>query len=241
MLLENAAELGQYLGGNFGGDQQRLHRVAGAIALRFGVDRDRDCLFHVGLPVNIDMADAVQMLDHRHLGIFGHEFDQALAAARDHHVHILRHGQQLAHGLAVGGVQHLHRVGGQAGVLERLFHAARDGEIGIQRLAAAAQDAGVAGFQAQRRGVRRYVRARFVDDADHAQRHTHAADLDARRPRFEIENFANRVLQLGDLAHATGHGGNAAFVQQQPIQECRIELGVGASFHVLCVGGQDFF
>src|SRR5213083_1527710 len=45
----------------------------------------------------------------------------------------------------------------------------------------AAQDAGVARFQAQRRGVGGDVGARFVDDADHAQRHAHPADLDSGR------------------------------------------------------------
>jgi hypothetical protein len=48
-----------------------------------------------------------------------------------------------------------------------------------RRLLAAAQDRGVARFQAQRRGVRRDVGPRFVNDADHAQRHAHPADLDA--------------------------------------------------------------
>jgi hypothetical protein len=36
----------------------------------------------------------------------------------------------------------------------------------------------VAGFQAQRGGIGGYVRPRLVDDADHAERHAHAPDLD---------------------------------------------------------------
>ena len=45
----------------------------------------------------------------------------------------------------------------------------------------AAQDGGVAGFQAQGSRVGGNVRAGFVDDADDAERHPHLADLDAGR------------------------------------------------------------
>ena len=37
--------------------------------------------------------------------------DQALAAARNDHIHKLGHGNELAHGGAVGGGHQLHRVG----------------------------------------------------------------------------------------------------------------------------------
>jgi hypothetical protein len=62
------------------------------------------------------VAVAVQVLDHRHLGLAADALDQALAAARDDHVHVLGHGDQLADGGAVGGLHQLHAVGRQAGL-----------------------------------------------------------------------------------------------------------------------------
>jgi hypothetical protein len=95
------------------------------------------------------VAVAVQVLDDRHLGVAADALDQALAAARDDHVHVLRHGDQLAHGLAVGGLHQLHRVRGQAGLDQRLLHQPRQRLVGLDGLRAAAQDAGVAALDGQ--------------------------------------------------------------------------------------------
>ena len=60
-----------------------VHRVARRIALRLGVVGDADRLFRVRSAVDVDVADAVQVLDHRHPGILGDALDQPLAAAGD--------------------------------------------------------------------------------------------------------------------------------------------------------------
>ncbi|MDE1713448.1 hypothetical protein PWG14_12745, partial (plasmid) [Chromobacterium amazonense] len=46
--------------------QQRFHGVAGAVAVGLGVQRDVESLVRIGGVVDVDMAVAVQMLDHRH-------------------------------------------------------------------------------------------------------------------------------------------------------------------------------
>jgi hypothetical protein len=79
--------------------------------------------------------------------------DQALAAARHDHVDELGHGDQIADGGAVGGVDHLHRRFGQAGGGQALAHAGGDRAVAADGFRAAAQDGGVAGFQAQRGGI----------------------------------------------------------------------------------------
>src|SRR3989304_437211 len=61
------------------------------------------------------------------------------------------------------------------------------------------QNPRVAGFQAQPGGARRDVGARLVDDADHAERHAHPADLDAGRAVAHLADLADRVGQLSDL------------------------------------------
>ena len=116
---------------------------------------------------------------------------------------------------AIGGFQHLHRRGRQAGGFEAAGDARRDGQVRVQRLRAAAQDAGVAGFEAQPGRVGGDVGARFVDDADHAQRHAHAPDADAGRPGAQLVDRADRIGQRRDLAQAVGHAGDATRVQRR--------------------------
>ena len=69
----------------------RLHRQARA---RIGQDvvgqpQARDRADRTGMLAR--MAVAVEVLDHRHLGLAADALDQALAAARDDHVHVLGH------------------------------------------------------------------------------------------------------------------------------------------------------
>jgi hypothetical protein len=100
--------------------QQRLGGVAGAVLLRLGVVGDGQRLLQVDLGVDVGVAVAVQVLDDRHLGLGADALDQALAAARDDHVHVLGHGDQPAHGGAVGGLDQLHGVGGRPALGQRL-------------------------------------------------------------------------------------------------------------------------
>ena len=64
------------------------------------------------------MAVAIQMLDHRHLGIAAHAFDQAFAAARNDDIDELRHRDQLGNGLPIGGLHQLHCIDRQAGLTQ---------------------------------------------------------------------------------------------------------------------------
>ncbi len=64
--------------------------------------------------VDEDVADAVEVLDHRHLRLAADALDQALAAARHDDVDVLLVGDQVADRGAVGRRDHLHRVLRQA-------------------------------------------------------------------------------------------------------------------------------
>ena len=167
-------------------DQQRFHRVAGAEALRLRVVGDAQRLVEVGLVVDVDVAHAVQVLDHRDARLAHQPLDQALAAARHDHVDVVLHGDELADRRAVGGLDHLHRGFGQSGRLQAFVHARGDRLVGVDRFRAAAQDRRVAGLEAQPGGVGGHVRARFVNDADHAERHAHLPDLDAGRAVAQV-------------------------------------------------------
>ena len=87
----------------------------------------------------------------------------------------------------------------------------------MKRLAAAAQNAGVARFQAQRSGIHGYIGARFVNNANHAQRHAHFADAQTVGAQAEFVHFAHGVGQRGDLMQALYHGFQAAFADFEAV------------------------
>ena len=73
-------------------DEQGLHRVTSAVALRFAVVSDTNSHIDVCLIIDIDMTDTVQMFYHRHARVFADAFDERFAAARNNYVNILRAG-----------------------------------------------------------------------------------------------------------------------------------------------------
>ena len=221
------------------GDEQRLHRVARAVAVRLRVHRDGQRLGDVRLRVDVDVADAVQVLDHRDGGFLHQARDEALAAARDDDVHEFRHRDQGADGGAVGRLDDLHAVLRQAGAAQAFGHERRERAVAVDGFRTAAQDGGVAALDAQAGRVDRHVRASFVDDADHAQRHAHAAHLDARRAEFQVGDLADRVGQRDDLAQAVHHRGDRLVGQREAVQQRRLQAGGGRRFHVARVGGTE--
>ncbi|MNF10570.1 hypothetical protein D3C80_2115500 [compost metagenome] len=84
------------------------------------------------------------MLDQGHAGFLRQARDQALAAPGHDDVDMLGHGDELAHGGAVGGGHDLHGFRGQAGSGQAGLHHAAQGDVRVQRFAAAAQDGGIA-------------------------------------------------------------------------------------------------
>ena len=112
---------------------------------------------------------------------------------------------QQAHRGAVGGGDELHRVGRQARLGQRRLHQVAQRTVRTQRLRAAAQDAGVAALDGERRGIDGHVRPALVDHAEHAERHAHAPDADAARPAAQLADLADRVGQRGHLLAALGH------------------------------------
>ena len=82
----------------------------------------------IGRLVDIDVADAFEMREHRHARLRLHAGDEALAAARHDDVDgAVEARQHLADGRAVGGRHELDRVLRQAGRLQALDQAGMDG------------------------------------------------------------------------------------------------------------------
>ena len=236
---ERRADRGQMAAGDLARHQQALGGVAGAIAVGLGVLDDGHHLGRVGGVVDIHMAIAIEVLDDRHPGVAGDALDEALAAARDDHVHELGHGDQFAHRGAVGGLDDLHRSRRQAGGLQPGPHAGGDRLVAVQGLLAAAQDRRVAALQAQRRGVRGDVGAGLVDDADDPQRYSHLANLDAARAALDVGHLADRVGQRGDLLQALGHGLDTRGAEREAVDQCRLQAFGASLLEVAGVGGEQ--
>ena len=148
--------------------QQAFGGVADPRTLALRVDENPHSHWQVGGCVDIDVADAVVVLDDRHLG-FGHDaLDQRLAAARNGHVDVLRHLQELPHGIAINSRHKLHGMRRQARRRESFGQHAVDGQVAVQGLFSSPQDDRIAALHADRSCVGSDVRARLVNEEHHA-------------------------------------------------------------------------
>ena len=179
------------------------------------------------------------MLDHRHAGVFGDEADQAFAAARNREIDDVAELQQVEHRLpAQIGHQGQH-VGPDALRFDRGPQRVGDRGVGMDRLAAAAQQHAVAGLEAQRRGIGGHVGAGLVDHRDHAQRYAHLAHAQPVRTHVVAGDPAHGIRQLGDVAHGGRDPGQSRGIQAQTVeQRARRTAGV-RGFDVARVRGQD--
>ena len=128
---------------------------------------------------------------------------------------------------------------GQAGFAQSLHQAFMDRAAGTETVGAAAQDHGVAGFQAQHAGVGRDIGAAFENHGDDAERHADALDGHAVRA---LPAFGHDADGIGDVAHghdAVGHRVDARLRQRQAIDEGGT-FAAGARFRdILGIGGED--
>ena len=99
----DAADQRQELRGDAFRDQQRFHCVARRIALGFRIVGNSNRFIEIGLIIDINMTNAVKMLDHGYFRFFRDTRGQALAAARDDNVDHAFHSQHFTDGCAVGG------------------------------------------------------------------------------------------------------------------------------------------
>ena len=164
------------------------------------------------------MAVAHPGLDHRHLAVADHRVDQAGAAAGDQHVHQAAGRHQLGGHLPGAGDQ-LDRIGRQVGVGQPLAERLDDRGVRVGRRGGSAQQCRVAGLQADAPGVGRHVRARLVDDADHAERHSHLTDLHPVGVRPATDHVADRIGQPGEVTQALHHAGDPVRGEPQAVDQ----------------------
>ena len=186
------------------------------------------------------MVDAFEMREHRHARLGLDARDEALAAARHDHVdRAVEPAEQQPDRGAVAGRHQRDRGFGQVGFAQALHQALMDRAAGAETVGAAAQDHGVAGFQAQHAGIGRDIGPALEDYGDHAKRHADALDGHAVRP---LPAFGDDADGIGDRAHggdAVGHGIDAGLRQRQPIEESAGHAGVVGFRNILGIGREN--
>ena len=196
-------------------DQQRFGGVAGTGLFGFGIEKNLFGHRQISRGININVADAVVMFDHRHPREAHHGFDEAFATERDDEVEILVHLREVLHTLAVGEGHQL------------------DGGIAMEGLAATPQDGGVAALEAKDGRVAGDVGATFVDDADDADGDADFPDLQTIGACPRGEFLTNRIGQVHHLPDALRHGGDTGGIQHQAVEHGRAETLGPAGFEYL--------
>ncbi|GJD59703.1 hypothetical protein IFDJLNFL_5634 [Methylobacterium dankookense] len=201
-------------------DQQRLGGAADAGAAHLAVEEHGAGHVEIGLPVDVDVADAVEMGEDRDLRLALHPLHEAAPAAGHDHVDAaVEAGEHGADRRAVAGRHDLDRVGGQPGGGEALAHRLGDRHGAAVAVRAGAQDRGVAGLEAERPGIGGDVGAALEDHADHAERHGDALDQQAVRPLDRRELPPDRIGQGADLLDRVGDAGEALLVEGEPVDQ----------------------
>ena len=219
-------------------DNHAFHGVAHAGALRLGVDEDVHRLVDVGGLVHVHVADAVEVLDHGNLALFHDGADQAFAAAGNHEVDAVVTLQEHAHQVVARFGHELHGVFANAVCGKRFVENPGEALRGVERFLAAAQNHGIARLEAEACAVNRHVRAAFENKEYGADRHGHAANLDAVLEFAAFEHAVQRVGKGGNFFGTLGHGLDTGVVQCEAVHLRVVELS-GGGFEVELVGGQN--
>jgi len=220
-------------------DEQRLERVADRRARGLRVEHDVRGHLDVRGLFNVRVAVADAGLDDRDRRVLDHGADQPRAAAGDQAVHVAVQTHEGGRDLARRVLDQRNAVLVEAGGYERGAHRPGDLHVRVQRLLAAAQHAGVAGLQADCRGVGGDVRARLVDDADDAERHRDLLHLEPAVERRAREHAADGVGEAHHVAHALGHRPDARIGERQPVDHRRREPRLAARLDVQGVRRED--
>ncbi len=174
---------------------------------------------HVRILVDVEVAVAVEVADDRHARFFLYALDQALSAARDDDVDVLRHARKhVAHRCAIRRRDELNARLREPSRTQARKQSRMDRAIGIHAFRTTAKNDGVARLQAQRTSVRRYVRTTLVDDAHYAQRHAHALDVQAIRPIPLGSHSTDRIRQGNHFFDRAGNTLDALLVEFEAIE-----------------------
>ena len=179
--------------------QKRFAGVAHAYSLSFCIYNNIRSHGKVGGLVHIDMAVACACFDHRNGALAYDRMDQSRAASGDQNVHILIQLHKLRCRLSGCIADQLDRVFCHAVFFQCFADTVHNGLVGINGIASAFEDHGVAGLKAEAESVRRNIGAGFVNNADHSQRNSLLSDKQAVGAFLHTQHFADGILQIHKL------------------------------------------
>ena len=129
--------------------QDRVEGVANRGAPHLRVGGHGDGRLHLGGGVHVGVAHADAACDGRHLGVLRHKVHQRGTASRHNQVNVLAHTKHLQHQRAVRVFDELHGLNGAARRLDGVADDSGEHGVGVHGLLAAAQDARIAGLEAE--------------------------------------------------------------------------------------------
>lgn len=109
--------------------EQSFGRVADGGPLRFRVHDDLSRHLQIGRSVNVDDADAVGMLDHRHARVTNDRFNQGVSAGRNDQVYVAIHLRHVPDSFAIGLRDEQDAVGRETGAGAATLQRLRDGDV----------------------------------------------------------------------------------------------------------------
>ncbi len=155
----------------------------------------------IGVGVNVDVANALVMLDHGNPRTLRHGSNQVFSPARDAQVYIFSKGQQLRDGGPIrggdylNGVQRKFRIHGDRSI----DHRPGDNLIRMDCFLPTSENRDVAGFKTEAGGIGRHVWARLVYDDNHPNGRGDFAEFEAVGAVALIQYPADWVRQFSDF------------------------------------------
>ena len=221
-------------------DEQGFGRAADPGAAQLGVKHDGDRDVEIRATIDVGMADAFQVGEHRHAGLGLHALHQGFAATGDDHVDVaVQSGQHEADGGTIRGGYELDAGCGQIGGLDAFSQAIEYCLRRVMAFRAAAQDRCIAGFERESASISRHVGAALVDDADDAEGDGEARDVQAVGTGPVGEDAADGIWEGCDFVQALRDGVDALFIEHQAVDEGGGAVSGAGGFHVAGVGCDD--
>ena len=239
MLHQAPGDEGNCLRGDVPVDQQGLTGIAYPHPLGLCIKDDLKGHIHICGGIHVDMAVAGAGFNDRHRRMLHYGTDQSGASPWDQHIHQAPHSHEGQGALPV-------RPGKQGdGLLRKACfrkpppQGGKDGLIAPFCCGAPLQDTGASGFEAEGKGVCRYIGPCLIDHADHPEGDTDLSDHKAVWSCKAFQDPSYRVLQSGYGSHAGSHIGDPLFRQGEPVQQALAHALVLRLIHVLPVGEED--
>ena len=109
------------------------------------------------------------------------------------------------------------------------------------RLFSTAQDRRIARFQAQRSHINGDIRTRFINHANHAQRHATTLQTQTAIQQTTVNHLPDRVSEITHLAYIVSNRFQTRWRQCEAIKHRFAQAIFTRLFNILCVRAEDAF